>query len=612
MSENTKKLLDFNSKYNGKFILGDKVKTIRENLPAFKGFIIDYLIHPSGSTPLYYVYDVSNGLETFREDELDFTFVKDRKYQAKYGTTVFKNKRSATKILDIQGNYIHKHNAIWASFNRRRGFINTDEFYNNDKYFSTKTRISTAFGIVYEETTFEELRDSVKVDYITGSRFDSKRSKPHPIIEISRNNEIKIHYTILNTSNYPYIILDTLPPNTITSLTNGEFSFLNDVFGNKLVAVVSVKNLLENGYVESLKNGYFFIKDAKGKMSSTYNRYFGYQEFRNNCMDKIGSKSASFIGTEGLKYTFGIEIEMQQCYIPTYLRPQLNINCVRDGSINNRQGDRNGGPEFTSGVLQGDSGLIHLNKICNEITKRGVLDKSCGLHTHIGGASFSEKFLVMSYILGLKLEKEFFDLVPPSRRGSVYCSKLKDLNFNFKKLEGEDDFRTRCGNYYNELFKYLCGKYPDNNHNKFTNHPNGRTCGYNHSSPRYNWLNFVPAVFDTKGVKDSWTLEFRLHSGTSNFNKIKNWTKICMAFVNFADNHSDDILNNCVTINGKKLPLTLTNIVTKIYPKTGSKLVAYMEDRKSKFESSEEYETLEYSENHKGVEEYNDIKQALV
>lgn len=235
------------------------------------------------------------------------------------------------------------------------------------------------------------------------------------------------------------------------------------------------------------------------------------------------------------------------------------------------------------------------------------------LHTHIGGASFSDSFLVMSYILGLKLEKEFFELVPPSRRGSRYCSSLKDLNFNFDNLKSDnEDFRTRCKNYYNELFKYLCGRYPDTSYNRFTNHPQGRTCGYNHSSPRYNWLNFVPAVFDTKGVKNSWTLEFRLHSGTSNFMKIKNWIKLCMAFVKFADEFPEDILNNCVIINSKKLPLNINNIIKKIYPKTENKLIAYFDDRKSKFSgSSGDYENLEYSENIKGVEEFNNVLDAL-
>jgi hypothetical protein len=166
-----------------------------------------------------------------------------------------------------------------------------------------------------------------------------------------------------------------LEPNTAKEIINNlkDSDILNYLKSNNVNILINQldKFLKTNTFVEFLKSGTIGYAKFRNK-----DNFANYQEFRNLYVNE--RKTSSKIATEGLNYTFGIEIEMQKCFIPEYLRPHLNISCVRDGSINNVQGDRRGGPEFVTGVLQNDAGFIHLNKICNEITKRGILDKSCG------------------------------------------------------------------------------------------------------------------------------------------------------------------------------------------------------------------------------------------
>lgn len=604
-----------------KFIPGDKIQLERsketENFINFESnnkiyfTVCQYL-----DNSIYLIVNLKHGYCVVDEKYIDFRFSKDRSMFNKYGSE-FLDIRLNRFVTTVNNELISRKLSIFGLIdkNYNYGYINSTDIINN-KYISTSVNILLRYvisdtyngsGSLFVNKYLKVTEDYVD-DYFSKNKFNIKTIKSAAIVEFNstKNN---IYYTRIdiytkNLNSLPRIHVSS--KDLLTDYPNLRVPLNVDKFGNSFIFCVSEDNAIKNGYKESFHNGMFFKEK-----STISNKYFGYEEFANVCSNKLGGKSSSNLSTEGLAYTFGIEIEMQKCFIPNRLRPELNISCVRDGSINNRQGDRNGGPEFVTGVLTGDAGFLHLLSICNQITKRGELDQSCGLHVHIGGASFSEEFLVMSYILGQKLESQFFELVPKSRRNSQYCTKLNNLKFSFNNIESSKDFRTRCSTYYKELFKYLCGIYPDEKVNKNTNHPRGRTCGYDHSSPRYNWLNFVPAVFNTKNSTNSWTLEFRIHSGTSNFVKIRNWIKLCMAFVYFADNCHSDIINDCVTINGVKHPLTINNIINRVFPKTGNNLIKYLEDRKNKFNDDIDKEVEEYSQNSVGVLELNNVKEIL-
>jgi hypothetical protein len=377
------------------------------------------------------------------------------------------------------------------------------------------------------------------------------------------------------------------------------FTHFKDVDFNSLNAYVtyinkegySNTNVLYNeelfkelGIVENFIKGNFQDKDyvEKNKDYPKFNEFKNMFSGKNLTISqeiKIGKKSPSYILTEGKKYTFGVEIEMADGFIPIHAikRNMLNIFCVKDGSITNSKGEKYG-PEVVTGVLTGDAGFNQLRLIANECSKRGCLNNTCGMHTHIGGMSFSKAFVLAAYKLGYKLQNEIFDMLPKSRRGNPYCFMLNDLNVNFNNITNVEDFNFRVDNYYATLFKILCSQNQDRKANKLTNHPQGAKAGYNHSNIRYAWLNFLPAMFNTKGdkFKPVYTLEFRNHSSTTNYTKIKSWVQICMAFCYVADNYYREILED-------NFEFTLDNVIKKSFKKTNQSLIDYIQKRKYLF-----------------------------
>jgi hypothetical protein len=362
---------------------------------------------------------------------------------------------------------------------------------------------------------------------------------------------------------------------------------------------------------ECVKQGIYVHKTLLDKYNKT-KTFPKFNEFKNpfsrlvNKTTKLeielGSKSSSYTLTEGLKYTFGVELECADGVIPMSVvkKNKLNISIEKDGSILNTKGEKYG-PEIITGVLIGDAGFNQLRNICNTLVPRTAVNSTCGLHVHCGGLSFTNNFVVAAYKLGYKLQDEIFSTLPKSRRDNAYCFRLNDLNINFNNLESPEDYNYRLENYYNQIFRLLCGQNPNRKANKLTNHPAGAKAGYNHSNIRYSWLNFLPSMFNTKGDKINpvYTLEFRNHSGTTNFVKVKNWVLLCMAFCYVADNYSKNILED-------NFDFRIENILRLTYPKTYSELLSYIEERKYKFKTLEianEAEELEDNSQYK-----NDVK----
>jgi hypothetical protein len=298
----------------------------------------------------------------------------------------------------------------------------------------------------------------------------------------------------------------------------------------------------------------------------------------------FGVKSPTYLITEGLRMKFGAELEVNQGYLPEYvaITKNLNVSCVRDGSVNNGAG----GAEIVTGVLTGDAGFMNLQKVCIELSKRSTVDKSCGLHAHIGGIDFTNQFIVNSYILFTKLQQEIFSLTPKSRRGNMYCRALKKFDLSVAMDNNKDNIKLSSD--YNTIFAYVSHNpgtdFPNKKYNKSTNHPLGSKCSYNRETPRYCWINYVPAIYDTRGAGcNSKTIEIRNAPGTTNFIKSRNWILMFMALCEFADKHYK-------LIDDK---LTLEVVLRTVYPKKGKSLVEYFNKRKQLFSESSEDETEE-------------------
>lgn len=300
----------------------------------------------------------------------------------------------------------------------------------------------------------------------------------------------------------------------------------------------------------------------------------------------IGSYSPSNINFEKVKYTFGVEIETSESSITPgdLLLNNANVMSLRDGSVPD-------GHEFVTGVLTGDSGLNQLNNIVKTISRYSQIDKSCGVHVHVGGADFNKNFVVLAYILGLKVEDEILSLVPNSRKNNPYCGRFTDFPFDYEyPLKAIQQHGFEMGVALAFEFIYRKMSYDDGfdmvNYDRLSTHRHGRYCGKyngveNEANFRYKWLNLIPTVFNMKSaaslaqLRERATIEFRHHSATLNFTKIKNFILLCSAFVKYVENNREDIIN--------KEQITVADLLKEAYPKKHKVLTSYFESRKTLF-----------------------------
>lgn len=342
-------------------------------------------------------------------------------------------------------------------------------------------------------------------------------------------------------------------------------------------------------YKEDFSNGNYVDKSFKSKSIDTIKYFEQFKNYIQNSNDiktklMIGAVSPSFLSTAGLKYKFGVEIEVSRGFIPSWKAHRMyNISCVRDGSVNAEEG---GGGEYVTGILTGDTGVNHLQNICLELSKRTKVNKSCGIHLHLGGFDFTKQFLVNSYRLALLLEDEIFSTLPESRRNNPYCKRLKKFKFD-QALNNSIDNKISTEESYNQLFKYISYEEVNNptfDYNKSKQHPLGAKCGYNKETPRYCWINYVPAMFNTR-LNDSYSIEIRSHHGSTNFNKIKNWLLFFMSFVAFAEKYPELIVEG----------ITMDDVINKIMPLKAKSMIDYFNSKKQLFSISKS-EDIEYSE----------------
>ncbi|MCX6145721.1 MAG: amidoligase family protein [Candidatus Kapabacteria bacterium] len=206
---------------------------------------------------------------------------------------------------------------------------------------------------------------------------------------------------------------------------------------------------------------------------------------------------------------FGIEIEafgVNKTALTNALRNEgININSesynhntrnywkiVSDGSISGENAF-----EIVSPPLQGADGLEQLNKVCNVLKRlRAKINKTCGLHIHLDASDLQLndwKNITYNYA---KLENTIDSFMPISRRenNNTYCKSMKRADLetkinNSRTLEQLADTMTNRNRYYKLNFE------------SFWRHR---------------------------------TIEFRQHSGSTEFEKISNWINFVSKLVHFS------------------------------------------------------------------------------
>jgi hypothetical protein len=190
----------------------------------------------------------------------------------------------------------------------------------------------------------------------------------------------------------------------------------------------------------------------------------------------------------------GIQIEGQ-----TYNhRTSTQWKIVSDSSISGANGN-----EIVSPVLTGLDGMEQIKKICIGLNRAGAkINNSCGFHVHFGANDFNLdnfKNLLTSFT---HLEEKFDDIIPASRRANnnSFCKNISSITAGNKittiqKINSATSINSMASSVFGG------GRYYKLNVQSFL---------------RYG------------------TVEFRQHSGTTQFSKIKNWILICGRLVEYA------------------------------------------------------------------------------
>jgi hypothetical protein len=387
--------------------------------------------------------------------------------------------------------------------------------------------------------------------------------------------------------------------------------YLKDDFKtSKYIACINAELAEKLGYFDLNYDGFYYLKSAlsvdelkyitnnkpqkaeykfDGVLKSSVNKYGAddtnvafIKILKHYSSNNINILHEDFILSNFIKeFTFGAEFETNTGFIPEKYCYKYGVIPLRDGSI--------GGYEYTTIPLFGNKGVATLRNLCNILTKRTTIDYNCSFHLHLGGYDRTSESIVALYKLILQIQDEIFLMFPayqqnkPKYLGTSknYCKKLPELGFtgNIK-----DDL--------NEIFMFLTAPEDDNhcidwersksidskwNLNTYV-HPLD-TSGQSkwNIKSRYYHINLVPFVFSKKH-----TVEFRLHTPTTNFTKVINWLLICSAILKFAKINQTELLEN-------KL-FTLTDVLNVYKNKNTPEginmseyLVKYHHDRKSYF-----------------------------
>lgn len=231
-----------------------------------------------------------------------------------------------------------------------------------------------------------------------------------------------------------------------------------------------------------------------------------------------------------------------------------NAEAISDASIN-----LPGGREIATAPARGAEFERQIRDTCAALARQGAkVDKSCGCHVHVD-ARTSDGFTPTTYNdlvrlarLTDKIESGLFNLVAPSRRQNRrYCAAW-GATFNragvFLADTLPDKERTLDCAIYGSVEAARAGKGVQKHH------------------ARYRSVN-LHAFHARK------TVEFRLHQGTVDPDKIINWAAVCCALVHFTFTHSDDEI---AALRG-----TPSEILDRIVP--ASSVRAWMQRRREHF-----------------------------
>lgn len=169
---------------------------------------------------------------------------------------------------------------------------------------------------------------------------------------------------------------------------------------------------------------------------------------------------------------------------------------MSDASLRSDGGDAYGTCEIVTPILRN---LNSLKTVCEVINEAGArVNKTCGLHVHFGAKDFTDAQWFRIICNYGRIEEIIDSFMPASRRGAnpQWCASVKEHARNLERRAERGERIT-----FRECRYEIGGRYHKVNLEAFDRHR---------------------------------TIEFRQHSGTTNFTKIENWVKFLASFLTYS------------------------------------------------------------------------------
>lgn len=305
-------------------------------------------------------------------------------------------------------------------------------------------------------------------------------------------------------------------------------------------------------------------------------------------------------------FSFGVEFEVTNGFLPKQFRETYGIKGLRDGSVANT------GLEYVTVPYSEAHGIAALRKVTTVLNDRCENDSTCSLHIHYGNVDMTRTYIVSLWLLARKIQDELFEAMPWDRlhplggglRGdhpNGYCQKLPDIGMPLTKLGKEgikaEEFDNLLRESFARIYMFLNDRAPGEIYETSTKKVMEAVEGeevYKHivlnkrytvkdtrhsvqgqkwnRAARYHWLNLLSLYFS-----DYRTIEFRCHEATLNPTKTLAWLTLCSCILKYAENY-----RACI----ESTKITLSDVIdhsTKNQPRLNAYLKAYIALRKKAF-----------------------------
>lgn len=185
-----------------------------------------------------------------------------------------------------------------------------------------------------------------------------------------------------------------------------------------------------------------------------------------------------------------------------------NWRAVHDGSIS-AYGDYSRAVEFVSKYpVNGDKLWYDIAQITSYLNEDSdypfSVNKSCGVHVHVDGRDLNHVGLKVAMLIGKSAQDIIYKMMPPSRDNSRWCRRIALSRQKILEIDSNEQFIESWYDAWN----------------------------VNPSMEKYNDSRYCGMNMHARIIHGS--VEFRYHSGTTNFQKIINWVKLCTAIVDRA------------------------------------------------------------------------------